>query len=339
MDFGSNVYLKRYLREFKDDHPLLTLFGLNQEYMEFFDKLLGEIDSIPNLNSKIKQMRKDSSNWESIVSELEFARKIKALNPKFVSVKGSPSPDICIDCLGEQVYFEVKLLADTEEASRVYREIWAVESDFRVEIVYENLDQDKPDKANRLIDFVKKKIQNHQTGSFEVDGHEVRIQKKISAKSSRTALIMRSKEAFLVPLELLKRGIFRVFYDKILQFSAQDFVFWVIDVQRSKYGLDFFKAIVYGNTVSDKVVGLKHYVGFEDIYQIYLKNPELFNNTDIVPEFTYPKKDGLFFLKDAKCLNGIIIKSRGRTSFLLNPFADPQLDINIIRKLKNFFEK
>jgi hypothetical protein len=53
----------------------------------------------------------------------------------------------------------------------------------------------------------------------------------------------------------------------------------------------------------------------------------------------HPKKNGLFFLKDAECLNGMMVKSYGRTQFLLTPFANPQLDINIISaRIKVLFD-
>ena len=57
MNFGSNSYLKKYLRGFKDDHPSLVFFDLNPKYMTYFNKLLEDLDAIPNLKSKIKQMR------------------------------------------------------------------------------------------------------------------------------------------------------------------------------------------------------------------------------------------------------------------------------------------
>lgn len=333
MDFGSNSYLTKYLGRFKDDHPLLILFDLNPEYMTYFNKLLEDLDKIPNLSSKIKQMR-DTSNWQSSVSELEFARDIKELNPEFVQPKkGSPFTDVRLDLLGKELFFEVKLLVETDESARVYKEVWKIPSDFLVEIIHEILDRNK---ADELIAFVTNKIKNLQTGSFEINGTLVTIRKKTSTKSPRTSLIMRCKEAILISLDSLRRKIFMDFFDKLRQFSSEKFVFWVIDTKRWKYDEQCFKSVVYGNVVTDMTVGLKRYVGFEDIYKIYLKNLELFNNTGIVPTFTYPKKDGLFFLKEATCLNGIIVKSHRRLHFLVNPFADPQIDIAIIRKLRNF---
>lgn len=333
MDFGSNSYLTKYLGQFKDDHPLLLLFDLNPAYMTSFNKLLEDLDKIPNLSSKIKQMR-DPSNWQSIVSELEFARDIKQLNPIFVQPKkGTPFTDVKLDLLGKEVFFEVKLLVETDEATRVFEEIWKVPSDFFVEIVHEILDRNK---ANTLIDFVKSKIKNLETGSFEINGTEVTIRKKRLTKSPRTSLIMQSKEAIMIPLETLRRKIFMDFYDKLHQFSSEKFVFWVIDAKKWQYNEESFKSVVYGNVVIDLTVGLKRYVGFEDIYKVYMKDPELFEDTGIVPTFTYPKKDGLFFLKETTCLNGIILKCHGRTHLLINPFADPQIDITTIRKLRSF---
>src|SRR5271157_2981910 len=142
MDFSSNTYLKKYLDSFGDDHPLLIFFELNSEYKTYFDKLLGELDSVPNLISKIKIM-KDAANWESTVSELEFARSIKVLNPEFIQ-KGN-TPDLKITLNGESIFFEVKLLADTDEASRIYKELWAIPSDFIVKIDYALLDKKKVD--------------------------------------------------------------------------------------------------------------------------------------------------------------------------------------------------
>jgi len=332
MKFGSNLYLKKYLKQFQNDHPLLILFNLNPEYIAYFDELLKDLDTVPNLNSKIKQMR-DPKNWGSTVSELEFARDIKTLNPEFVQQRTSPYTDVKIDLLGKELFFEVKLLTETDEAARVYREIWGIQSDFLVEIEHEILDRDK---ANKLISFVSEKLRNLQAGSYKVNGSSVKIRKKTSAKSQRTMLIMRS-EVVMISLDQLRRKIFMDFYDKIHQFSSERFVIWVIDVKRWKYNIEFFRSVVYGNTVRDMTVGLRHYRGFEDIYKIYARNLELFNNTGIVPTFTYPMKDGLFFLKDARCLNGILVKSHRKLHFLVNPFADPQIDNATLRKLRQLF--
>jgi len=336
MDFSSNTYLKKYLDSFGDDHPLLIFFELNSEYKTYFDKLLGELDSVPNLISKIKIM-KDAANWESTVSELEFARSIKVLNPEFIQ-KGN-TPDLKITLNGESIFFEVKLLADTDEASRIYKELWAIPSDFIVKIDYALLDKKKVDA---IIEFVTAKIKSQQTGSFSLDNTDITIQKKKTLGSERTGVISTMKEAITIPCEPLRKKVFKDFWDKMHQFLSEQFVFWVIDVERWQYGIDDidFKTVVYGRTVEDPVIASRLFVGFDDIYQAFAKNGEVFNNTGLVPRLTYPLKDGLFFLNEAKCLQGLIINARPfrKQYFLINPFSAPQLKLDTIRTLKRYLD-
>jgi len=331
MDFSSNAYLEKYLNSFDDDHPLLILFELNPEYKTYFNELLGELDSIPNLNSKIKIM-KDASNWESTVSELEFAKSIKVLNPEFIQEENRP--DLKITLNGESVFFEVKLLIDTDEASRVYKELWAVPSDFVVKIDYGLLD--KKEKVDAIIEFVIAKIKSQQTGSFSLNGTDIKIQKKKTVGSERTGVISTMKEAITIPFEPLRKKVFKDFWDKMHQFLSEQFVFWVIDVKRWQYCVDDidFKRVVYGTTVADLGIGRRLFVGFEDIYTAFEKNPELFNDTRLVPTFTYPERDGLFFLNEAKCLDGLVIRSFSKQYFLANPFSAPQLKFDTIRTLR-----
>jgi hypothetical protein len=332
MDFSSSVYLEKYLSSLDDSHPLLVSFKLNDEYRMHFDKLLGELDSVPNLIGKIKIL-KDASNWESTVSELEFARSIKALNPEFIQ-EGN-KPDLKITLNGESIFFEVKLLADIDEANRIYRELWAMPSDFVVKIEYTLLD--KREKADAIIDFVASKIKNRQTGSFSLDDTEIEIQKKKTVGSERTWLMMTMKEAITIDFDLLRRKIFKDFWDKIRQFLSEQFVFWVIDVKRWQYGEDDYRRVVYGNTVEDLSVGMTHFVGFEKIYKAYEKNRELVHHTGLIPSFHYPEKDGLFFLDEASCLDGVIIRSFTKQYFLANPFSSPQLRFDTLRTLKRLF--
>jgi hypothetical protein len=161
MDFSSNTYLEKYLNSFDDNHPLLISFELDSEYKTYFNGLLGELDSVPNLISKIKIL-KDGSNWESTVSELEFARSIKALNPEFIQ-EGN-RPDLKVTLNGESIFFEVKLLADTDEASRVYRELWAIPSDFVVKIKYGLLE--KKEKTDAIIDLSREKLRTNKLVRF-----------------------------------------------------------------------------------------------------------------------------------------------------------------------------
>jgi len=273
MDFSSHTYLRKYLNSFDDSHPLLNFFELNPDYKTHFDKLLGELDTVSNLSSKIKRM-KDPYNWESIISELEFARNIKALSPEFVQAKNKP--DLKITLYGEDILFEVKLLSDTDEANRVYREIWAQLSDFVVKNEYGLLDKEK---ANAIIEFVIARIKSQQTGAFSIDGTDIEInKKKKTVGSERTRVVLIMKEAIKISSEWLRRKVYADFWDKLHQFSSERFVFWVIDVKNWKYATDDldFRDIVYGKTVEDLGVGMRLLVGFEDIYTAFNKTPEKF---------------------------------------------------------------
>lgn len=147
------------------------------------------------------------------------------------------------------------------------------------------------------------------------------------------------KEAITIPFEPLRKKVFKDFWDKMHQFLSEQFVFWVIDVKRWQYGIDDidFKRVVYGTTVEDLAIVSRLFVGFDDIYRAFAKNGELFNDTGLVPRFTYPLKDGLFFLNEAKCLRGLIINSFGKQYFLINPFSAPQLKLDTIRILRRYF--
>ena len=45
MDFGSNVFLIKYLSNFDEEHPLIVNFSLNSECMNYVEDLLKEVDS------------------------------------------------------------------------------------------------------------------------------------------------------------------------------------------------------------------------------------------------------------------------------------------------------
>ena len=327
--------LNKHLVDFKDEHPLLVLFRLNPKYMECFDQLLSEVDGLPNLGTKIKEL-KDPGNWQSVVSELRFAGMIKSLNPEFIPRQRFPYPDAKLSFVGEDIFFEVKLLAENDPSQTVYKEIWTVESDPIIEIAHGILNRDL---ANKLIDFVKEKLEKQEIGEFDLDYAYVKISKKEPSTIGRTWVIMRTRETMVIPFEPLRRKIFMDFYDKIHQFSSERIVFWAIDLRRWKYDEDDIRTVVYGDTVTDLTVGRHHYRGFQEIYEAHDRNSELFNNTGIVPTFTYPKKKGLFFLKDAECLNGVIVMTSDTLYLFVNPFADPQLDLMKFRKFREHFSR
>lgn len=333
MDFRNHVFLTKNLGDFGEEHPLLVSFELNPEYMNDVEDLLKELDGTPNLAMKIEEM-KDPSNWESAFSELEFARKVKTLNPEFIKKeKGSRTPDLKASLLGKDVFFEVKLLLENDEARRIYDEIWRVESDLTVKVSHDALSKSQTD---RLIEFITSKVKSNSIGSFSFEGTDIEIQKRVNPKTKRTALITFQRPV-LIPLEPIRKKIFMEFYDKLIQFESCKPIFWVIDCFRWKYSRDDFKAVLYGAVTRDLTVGRMLY-GFSDIIEKAARNLELFNETDLVPTLTYPMKNGLFFLNDAGCLNGVVAKTHGNTRLLLNPFAGQQLDNDSIRQLRKTLE-
>jgi hypothetical protein len=241
MDFEAYPFLKKYLDTFKDDHPPLIQFDLNPDFMNYVEKLLAEIDNMSNLKMKIEEMR-DSSNWESAFSELEFARKLKELNPEFVRTRnGYPTPDIRANILGEDVFFEVKLLVENDAATCVSHEIWKIESDLIVKIDYGNCEMFDNEKACRLIDFIRNKINAKEIGSYVFEGINVEIANKKTIKTKRTELIISC--TFEIPMESIRKKVFKDFDDKLNQFRSCSPIFWVIDCQKWKCSTDCLASI------------------------------------------------------------------------------------------------
>lgn len=243
MDFGSHPFLKEYLDTFNDDHPMLVQFDLNPDFMDYVEHLLADINNTPNLKMKIEEM-KDYSNWESTFSELDFARKLKELYPEFVRTeKGSPSPDIKANVCGKDIFFEVKLLVENDATAHVSHEILKIESDFIVKIDYGKCEMLNNEKANRLIDFIKKKISAKEIGSYEFENIKIEITKKTTVKTKRTELTTLC--TFEIPMESIRKKIFEDFNNKLNQFKSYSPIFWVIDCQRWNASVDCFASIVH----------------------------------------------------------------------------------------------
>jgi hypothetical protein len=333
LDFKNHAFLRKSLGDFEEDHPLLVFFELNPEYMDYVENLFKEVNGTQNLETKIDEM-KDVSNWESTLSELEFVRKVKALNPAFMKKeKGSRTPDLKASLLGKDIFFEVKLLLENDEARRIYDEVWRIESDLTVKLSHDALSRSQTD---RLVEFITNKVKSNTIGAFQFEGADIEIQKRINPKTKRTALITFQRPV-LIPLEPIRKKVFMEFYDKLIQFESCKPIFWVVDCLRWKYGHDNFKAIFYGTSTTDMTVGLKLY-GLSDITAKAAANIELFNHTGLIPTLTYPDKNGLFFLHDAGCLNGVIEKTHGHTHLLINPFAQQQIDNDSLRQLRMVLE-
>jgi hypothetical protein len=333
MDLQNYPFLQKNLSDFEEGHPLLINFELNPKYMDYIDNLLKEIDGTPNLVTKIEEM-KDVANWESTLSELEIARKIKDVHPEFIEkAKGSRTPDLKARIYGKDIFFEVKLLLENDETRRIYEEIWKLESDLMIKISHDALDTNQ---VNRLIDFVADKVKIASTGSFSFEGTDISIMKRANPKSKRTALITLHR-GVRVPMEPIRKKVFMEFYDKLIQFESYKPIFWVIDCQRWKYDVDDFKRIFYGKIIFDRTVGQRLF-GFSEIIEKAAEDSELFNDTNLVPTLTYPMKDGLFFLKESECLNGVIAKTHGYAHLLINPFAKQQLENESIMQLRKIVE-
>lgn len=302
--------------------------------MDYIEELFEAIDSIPNLSTRIEQME-DASNWESALSEMEFAKEIKDLNPEFlVSSSKTPYPDLKASLLGKEIFFEVKLLLENDETSRVTSEIRKTNSDLIV-----NIDYNKPlnrDQADKLIEILKNTIDSSQIGSFTYEETKIEIQKKTPKKNERTSILARAGP-FMIPFEPVRRAIFMNFYAKLYQFMACKPMFWVVDCRRWKYSDDDFHRIVYGTINVDIGVGY-HIYGLSEITKKYMSSVEYFEGSDLVPQLRYPQKDGLYFLTEASCLNGIIVRTKGNSILLPNPFAENQIDSDSLRQLKRMFK-
>ena len=186
-------------------------------------------------------------------------------------------------------------------------------------------------RTDSLINFIKNKISKNELGSFSHEGTKIEIHTKKSAKTKRTSVIT-LHHAEHITFEPIRKKVFMDFYDKLTQFEAYAPIFWVIDCGRWKYDLYDFKRIIYSTITSDATIA-KFLPGLSNLIPT-VANIELFNGTDLIPTLTYPLKDGLFFLKESACLNGIITKTHGKYNSFINPFAKHQLDINSIRQLK-----
>src|SRR4030067_1846564 len=220
MDFQNYPYVKKHFENSRLDnkHPLRNL-SLNYEYVDNLENILRELDGTPNLATKIKKMKKPSE-WESIFSELEFARRLKSLKPEFVkeeSKRGLKTPDIKVNLLGRELFFEVEMLDDTTQHRRIENTF----SDtlpclIRIDgIVYNKK------TADGLIEFLKNKISYDKAGVFSFEGIGIEV---MLTKSLRGIMF-----GYSVPLESIKKKISYSFNDKLAQFKSHKPIFWVID--------------------------------------------------------------------------------------------------------------
>lgn len=306
MDFGNHIFLKKHLSDFKEEHRLLAFFDSKPKYMDYVETLLKELDGIPNLKTKINNM-KNSDNWESVFWELEFFNKIKTLNPEFIkeSKKGQRTVDIKATLCNEDVFFEIKLLTETDGIRKIEDEIGKLESNLEVKLNYVSSDEYT---THSLIEFIKNKIVKKELGSFTHEGNKIKIYEK-SSKTKKTSVYVHVMSARKVTAEHLRKQVVDVFYEKVTQFKNYRPIFLVIGCDRWKFD-------------------------WEEFYETFFGTKQFYGTRN---EATCPQNGGLFYLKDAECLNGIITKIHGKYYSFINPCAKQQLSIESINKIKELF--
>lgn len=308
MDFGNHIFLKKHLGDFKEEHPLLANIDSNPKYMDYVETLLKELDGIPNLKTKINKMKK-SDNWESIFWELEFCNKIKTLNPEFIKElkNGQRTVDIKAPLCNEDVFFEIGLLTETDGIREIKKEIGKLESNLEVKLNYVSLGAYK---THSLIEFIKNKIVKKELGFFSHEGTDIEIYKK-SSKTTKTSVYIPVKSARRVTAESLRKKIVDAFYDKLTQLKNYRPIFWVIGCGRWKFDWEEFNEAIFD---TKKLYGTRN------------EAPRL-----------HKEEGGLFYLKDAECLNGIITKIHEKYYSFINPFAKQHLSVESKNKIKELF--
>jgi hypothetical protein len=294
--------------------------------MRYVDNLLKELEGTPNLGNVISKLeREKTDNWESYLTELKIARRLKALHPEFIKEGKNKTPDLkSLLSTKQEVFFEVKLFCDTDPIWNVKKEVEKINSNFQVYIhLYPDIELYK-NQADKLIEYIKDKIESGSIGLFtyKKDEIEVTVTKK-KANNQRTLFMLCHSKGNLDDknTEQLRRIIRSAFNKKAEQLMSRKPIYWVIDCDE-KWGYDIidFKKALYGDSICTGRTILELF----NEHFVNLKNtPNQFDNR------------GLFFQEDAKCMNGVIVTTEGDIYLLNNPFASQQLDSNSMRELKD----
>jgi hypothetical protein len=237
MDFQNYPYIRKHFGDSRLDkkHPLMIL-SLNSEYMQYLENILKELDDTPNLATKTKKMKKPSE-WESIFSELEFARRLKSLKPVFVkeeSKRGLKTPDIKVNLLGKELFFEVEMLDDTTQHLRIEN---AFPNSLPCLIMIQGIIYNER-TADGLIEFLKNEINYDKADVFSFEGIGVEV---IPTKSFPRGIMFR----YRIPLESIKKKISYSFQDKLAQFKSCKPIFWVMDCKRFYFSHDSMEIVLY----------------------------------------------------------------------------------------------
>jgi len=320
MDFENHVFLKKKLSDFDEEHPLLVNLELSPKVMDYVEELLKKLEETPNFATKIDDM-KNPSNWESIFSELKFARKVIALNPEFIKEEEfSRTPDIKVSLLNRDIFFEVKMLSDSIEILHIRAEIQKIKSNLKVYVHFNWDYKDNKRQADELVKYIKDKVKFNSVGTFTFEGNSIRIDRKVMSKTKRTPFSYCQSRGKVLSEDLRKK-IRGKFHDKVSQFESRKPIFWVIDCEEWGYDITDFKKAFYGDKICTRKTIL-----------------ELFNEHYFDPECSFLDNKGIFTLDKTECLSGVIVMTEGDMYLLINPLAKQQLDTDSMRQLRKALE-
>jgi hypothetical protein len=230
-------YVKKYLNNLVVDHPISITFRLNSDYLEYFNDLLRDLDNVPNLLEKIKEMNSNKIGWRGIRSELEFAKEIKKLHPEFIKPPNSSisTVDLKSSVVGTDVFFEVKLLDDDSyKDNKVVVEV--SETNLTTKITYSKLTEEE---INKILERRNKAITTNKEDSFSIGNADIKIQRNPPFPPKEINFHIKD-------LDGMREKILKEFKAKEKQLKKYSPIFLVIDCLRPDYNKINFTNFVYG---------------------------------------------------------------------------------------------
>ena len=212
---------------------------LNPDYAEHLNALLKDLDGVPNLSEKIKEMNSNRLSWKGFLSELEFAKKIEKLNPEFIEkIQSTPTVDLKANLLDTEIFFEVELLDDDYyKDGKIVVKVSENESNLTTKITYSKLSQEEIDK---IMERRKATIAANKEDTFSIGDAEIRIQR--NPPFPPTDLTFHDKN-----LGKMRKKILTEFKGKKRQLQNYSPIFLVIDCRRPYYNKGNFQNFIYGN--------------------------------------------------------------------------------------------
>lgn len=324
-------FCKKYLSDFDEDHLLFKHLVDVPNYIDYqidyVERLLKDLDKdrdvVPELLKKIKKLKeaKEWQNCESILWELDFFREIKMLNPDFIQeTKEQNTVDIKATLMGENVFFEIKLLRRNDRLQDFKEKIERLESNLEVKLNRYSKDMYAD---NGLYEFIKNKINDRNIGAFvypeDIDSNDpkgihIEIYDKPD-KTMKTSIRIPVLSEGHVTAEPLRQKIRDIWDDgeKGARYQIKNYspVFLVIGCDRWQYDWEEFNE------------------AFFDVKQLYGGGNE--------SQRLHEEEAGLFYLNDSKCLNGVITRIHGKYYLFMNPRAKHKLSNDMESKLKEIF--